>query len=221
MGSPGVAVIKSSLLRGLWVPKGRDSSHSARLHSSCSCKPEVTFLVSAKMLRVWRLTNGNRICPKISPNNLFSCKYGHFAHSLNTRSAHVLLLGQSHASKHTTCSRAAHGHGAFPARDPAVPSTGVGFALCKSRLQLLLYLQHQPIRWDGQGLLPWEHSATKLGGAEEIRMRRGTWEAHGELCSVSWLWMKVLEHRSTGRGQEESPGLGNSHGAETLEEKGI
>lgn len=66
--------------------------------SSRSCKPEVTFLVSAKMLHVWRLTNGNRICPKISPNNLFSCKYGHFAHSLNTRSAHVLLLGQSHAS---------------------------------------------------------------------------------------------------------------------------
>lgn len=127
--------------------------------------------------------------------------------------------------QHTTCSpipgRATHGHGAFPAWDPTMPSTSVGFARCKSRLLLLLYLQHQPIRWDGQGLLPWEHSATKLGGAEEIRMRRGTWEAHGELCSVSWLWMKVLEHHSTGRGQEESPGLGNSHGAETLEEKGI
>lgn len=33
--------------------------------------------------------------------------------------------------------------------------------------------------------------------------------------------MKVLEHRSTGKGWVESPGLGNSHGAETLEEKGI
>lgn len=127
--------------------------------------------------------------------------------------------------QHVTCSpipgHATRGHGAFPARDPAVPSTGGGFAHCESRLLLSRYLQHQLIRWDGRGLLPWQHSATKLGGAEEIGMRRGTWEANRELCSVSWRWMKVLEHHSTGRGWAESPGLGNGQGAEVLEEKGI